>query len=259
MSLVALVRPPGSRSATVGDVVADRDGAPFDRALRLGHRAGSAGLAFAAGYLAAVETLTGTPGCLAVTEAGGGHPAAMESRFQDGRVTGTKRFATLASAVDTLHVLADTGEVAGRKALVLVRVARTDTVVEDLPPTAFCPEVRHAVVRLDGAPGVPLPGDGWADHVRRFRPIEDRFVTAALTAWALPYAPPPVAERLLVVLAALTAPDDELVVAATLPLAAAALDEVPELPDWPRDRALLRLAAGVRAQRQAARWAALRP
>src|ERR1043166_3027624 len=70
-----------------------------------GARGGRVAYAFAIGYSMALEALVGEgSAALCVTEDGGNHPRAIETRLVDGRVTGTKAWATLADRAAHLLV-----------------------------------------------------------------------------------------------------------------------------------------------------------
>lgn len=268
---------------------------PLLRCVAEAARAETLGAAFTVGYQAALQRLVpgstaGARRSLCATEARGAHPRHIEARLEAGvgglRLTGEKSFATLAGAAEALLVLCAAGEVSGRKALRLVRVAVPTPGLRLSPGPAlpFCPEVDHATVRLDEVPVADadvLPGDGWVDYVKPFRSVEDLTVglcaTAALTGLLLrrgdraDEVPP-----LLALLAALVA-------LAELPLAALlepgpllALDGALRLLStlapsaqrrlalldpalgaaWERDLPLLSVAARARAARAEGAWSA---
>src|SRR4051812_30610321 len=255
---------------------------PVERAVVGGARADRAGYAFAIGYTAALEALAGeTRAAFCVTEDGGNHPRAIETRLIDGRVTGVKRWATLADrAVHLLVVARDGTDPAGRPRLRVVRVPRDAPGVTLEPSSAaFVPEIAHARVTLDGAAGEVLPGDGYADYVKPFRTVEDIHVHAALVGYWFGVArqrgfAPALLERLAMTAAALVALAAEDARAAATHVAlggalAASAALVGELeaawsnaPDeewdrWQRDRAILRVAGKARDERLARAWEAL--
>jgi hypothetical protein len=162
----------------------------------------------------------------------------------------------------------------------MVRVARdAPGVTLELSSAAFVPEIAHARVTLDGAPGEVLPGDGYADYVKPFRTVEDIHVHAALVGYwfgvvrshRFAHA---LAERLAMTAAALVAlgAEDARAPATHVALGgvlAASAEQVAELeaewagaPDeewqrWQRDRAILRVASKARGERLARAWEAL--
>lgn len=268
-------------------------GSPFEAAARGGARADRLGWAFAAGYEAALWALwpardRAVPAALCATEPGGLHPRALATELRDGALFGEKTFVTLGSHAEELLVLARAGEAAegaereaGRVPLVLASVAADaeGVALEALGPTPFVPEIPHAAVRFDGAAATVLPGDGWADHVRPFRTVEDVHVHAAFVAWLTASGrrfrwPEALAERgaaLLLALCALSAADPSApathlalagVIAQTRALVEAAEPRWADAPEedarrWRRDRPLLDVAGKARAKRRAKAWARL--
>src|SRR5262245_56585618 len=122
-----------------------------ERALWGGLQSDRLGYAFVAGYGSALRRLflhAGAPiparkVCLAATEAGGGHPRAIETTLREDNgaflLRGQKTFATLASVSDELLVVASRGQSDdGKKQLVIVRVARDakGLTIEDRAPTS---------------------------------------------------------------------------------------------------------------------------
>jgi acyl-CoA dehydrogenase len=147
------------------------DRPPFEAAVVGGALADRVGYAFVAGIRSAVaRLLPGLPKAaipaLCITEARGGHPRDIETRFDDaaGKVEGRKHWATLATRADVLFVLAKAGEAEGRPLLRLVEVdPHADGVrIEPMPETPFAPEVPHAVVTFADARVIRvLEGDGF--------------------------------------------------------------------------------------------------
>jgi alkylation response protein AidB-like acyl-CoA dehydrogenase len=257
-------------------------GTPVERAVVGGARADRAGYAFAIGYTAALEALAGEPrAAFCVTEDGGNHPRAIETRLVDGRVTGTKRWATLADRAAHLLVVARDGtDPSGRPRLRVVRVPRdAPGVTLELSAAAFVPEIAHARVTLDGAAGEVLPGDGYADYVKPFRTVEDIHVHAALVGYWFGVARQhgfahALIERLAMTAAALVAlaaedaraPASHVALGGALAASAALVGELEaawaSAPDeewtrWQRDRAILQVAGKARDQRLARAWEAL--
>ncbi len=251
--------------------------APWEAAVRGGARADRLGFGFAAGYEAALWRLLPDhdrtkSAALCATEAGGVHPRAMNTRFEGGGLDGEKTFVTLGTHAEELLVLAREGGDDERPALALVRVsaAADGVVLTPLPATPFVPEIPHASVRFDGARGERLDGDGWADHVRPFRTIEDIHVHAAFLAWLVAagrrwgFAPEPL-ERALSILLGLevlsradaSAPATHLALAGAIDATRGVVDacdwdRAPEMDRtrWERDRRLLDVAGKARAARR---------
>jgi acyl-CoA dehydrogenase len=263
------------------DALREPTGTTVERAIIAGARADRVGYAFANGYSMAIEALVGDGnGALCATEEGGNHPRAIQTRLHDGRVTGSKRWATLADGVINLLVVATEGtDAAGRPRLRLVRV-RSDAPGVTLVPstTTFVPEIAHARVTLDAAPGEVLPGDGYTDYLKPFRTIEDIHVHGALVGYLIGVArehslAPALVERLAVVAAALVtlgaadakSPATHVALGGALATSAAIMAELEAAwavtPDdewtrWQRDRAILQVAGKARGERLARAWQA---
>lgn len=165
-----------------------------DRAALGGFAADRLGFAFAAGYGAALQRLVPELAdrrtCLAATEAGGGHPRAIETKLASRTLTGTKTFATLSPIADELLVVASLGAHEGRNVLRVVRVPRirAGVVIEPLPPWPVAPEIPHAVVKLEGVvveDDEVLPGDGYDRYLKPFRTIEDVHVMSATVGYLI--------------------------------------------------------------------------
>ncbi|MGB5267778.1 MAG: acyl-CoA dehydrogenase family protein [Polyangiales bacterium] len=174
--------------------------APFDAAIGVAASVDRLGLAFAAGYSAALEHLIPDlilPVALCVTEADGNHPRAIKSTLdeQDGvsgyTLNGSKTFVTFGNMAHTLIIAARSGEGAdGKPKLVVVRIPadRRGVSLRELPPIPFVPEIPHAGVELRDVvveAGERMPGDGYLDYVKPFRTVEDIHVFAAATAYLL--------------------------------------------------------------------------
>jgi acyl-CoA dehydrogenase len=268
---------------------------PMDLAILAGFAADRLGYAFGSGYQAALRALVpDLPDdrvvSLCVTERGGGHPRAIETRLEraDGghRLTGHKRWATLGGDAGVLLVVASEGEDEhGKKRL---RVARIDSAADgvtqrSMPDPPFTPEIAHDEIDLDGVfvrDEQLLPGDGFSRYVRPFRTVEDLHVQAAAMAYALREArahdlPRAIVERLaasLVTASALgaedpSAPSTHIALAGVIELGRAVLDDFdeawasregsPALARWQRDRPLLSVAQKAREQRTAKAWGRL--
>lgn len=264
---------------------------PLDLAIRGGFAADRLGYAFASGYQAALRALVpdlpaDRVASICVTERGGGHPRAIETRLEplgDGRirVTGHKRWATLGDAGGLLLVVASAGAAAqGRNQLRVVRVDASlpGVTLRPMPEPPFTPEIAHDEIDLEGvivSESDVLPGDGFDRYVRPFRTIEDLHVQAAVYAYAIREIrahalPPSLAERFAALLAAIhplaaapSAPETHVALGGVLALARGPLDELdrvwaktesPAHARWERDRLLLSVASNAREQRLAKAW-----
>ncbi len=263
----------------------------LDRALLGGHLADRLGYAFLAGYDSALHRLDpglprDVPAMLCATEAGGAHPRAIQTVLQDGRLTGEKRWATLAEDGSVLYVLArvpppvaggasqaETGAAPDERLdlrVALVRARAPGLTLTQLPPTPFTPEIPHFSVSFADVPVERvLPGDGWADWVRPFRTVEDLHVLAAATAYVLRIArtsgwPNVLITRLTALIVALqgtaAAPRDASATHVALAGCFMALDSILALAPWDavdplvaerwrRDAAILSIASKARAER----------
>lgn len=171
-------------------------GSPFSRAVAAGMAADRLALAFAAGYRSALLALTGEAGhaALCITEQGGAHPRAIETRLErrgdEVVLSGSKAWATLAGNARTLLVAASIGREGDRNDIRLVRVPvdAGGVRVEAMPATPFTPEIPHARVTLE-AVAVPssavFEGDGYTKWIKPFRTVEDIHVTAAAVAYVV--------------------------------------------------------------------------
>ena len=175
---------------------------PFDRAVLAGFHADRVAGAFAGGYQGALRALV--PERLAddeiasfcVSEAGGNSPRAIEARLEARAggafaLSGQKRWSTMAPLASVLLVAAHDGvDADGRKRFKLVRVraGAPGVTIAGMPPTAFIPEIPHAELRLEDvavAAGDVLPGDGYADYVKRFRTVEDVHIHGGVLGYFL--------------------------------------------------------------------------
>ncbi|HEU4726617.1 MAG TPA: acyl-CoA dehydrogenase family protein, partial [Kofleriaceae bacterium] len=249
-------------------------GTTVERAVIGGARADRVGHAFAIGYSAALEALVGEgSAALCVTEEGGAHPRAIQTRLEAGRVTGAKKWTTLADRARYLLVAACEGADAdGRPRLRIVRV-RADAPGVRIEPSsaAFVPEIAHARVTLDGVPGEVLAGDGYADYIKPFRTIEDIHVHAAIVGYLIGAArlhgfAHGLIERLAMVASALVAlgaadakaPATHIALAGVLATSHAIVADLEaawaaapgdEWTRWLRDRPLLQVASRARSER----------
>lgn len=265
----------------------------IDLAAARGALADRIGHAFAGGYSAALAKLwpklaSGKLASLCATEKGGGHPRAIETTLTTDahgslRLNGTKTFATLASIVDDLLVVARTGVGAdGRSQLKVARIgARSSGVtIQSRAGIPVAPEIPHCVVELRDVlvdPNDVLPGDGYDDALKPFRTLEDIHVTAALLGHTIAQlrrdeGPRDLIERAIVLLVTLRSIyDDPRSPAAHITLAGvftslrsllADLDPVTDRWDeatrarWKRDLPLLSIAEGARTRRRDVAWGA---
>jgi acyl-CoA dehydrogenase len=264
----------------------------LDQAILGGFSADRLGYAFASGYQAALRALLPdlppeSVASMCVTERGGGHPRAIETRLEPAgpgayHVTGKKRWATLAGDAGTLLVAASTGaDEAGRNRVRLVRIASTAPGVtrRPMPEAPFVPEIGHDEIDLSAVSvteGDILPGDGFGRYVRPFRTVEDLHVTAAIHAYLireirLHGLPRTLAERFAALLVALrglvhgdpASPEVHVALAGVLGLSRTLIDELdriwgktesPAHARWERDRLLLSVAASVRERRIDRAW-----
>jgi acyl-CoA dehydrogenase len=153
-----------------------------------------------------------------------------------------------------------------------------------MAPTRFVPEVPHARLRFDGVrvdASALLPGDGYDQYVKRFRTVEDIHVQAAVLSYLMREAqrlawPEGWIERLSALLAALGKLSDmppenaetHISLAGALAIGAGLIDEAEAFwlkaatdaaaLRWARDRELLTVASGARAQRTRRAWETLR-
>jgi len=244
-----------------------------DAALAGGFAADRPAWAFASGYRAALDRLLPTAGrctALCVTESGGNHPRAIDTRLVGERLVGHKRYVFLGPLAERLFVLARVGSVEpGTRAALRIFELAVDAPGVQLHvgrPTPMMPELSHAEVALDAAVGDPLPGDAWTTYVRPFRTVEDVHVTLALLGHGLRCAregsaEPNVVESLLPPMLALrtlaTSPPTSTTLhralAPSLAAAWTALDALSWPTEaalrWQRDRAILKIGAQARRRR----------
>jgi acyl-CoA dehydrogenase len=261
----------------------------IDRALLGGAHADRLGFAFAAGYSEAlrflVPSLDGIT-ALCATEAEGNQPRAIKTRLTPTAhgftLTGSKKWATVASQASSLLVVASVGEHDGRNQLKVVRVpASAPGVTLRSSAAPFIPEIEHAEVDLHDVP-IPadavLPGDGYTDYLKPFRTVEDLHVHAALVGYLLTVSrrvSPALVEPLLALAAStrsladadVKAPSTHLALAGLIELATRTVADVERAwsthPDdewtrWQRDRPLLQVATKARLARRDKARASLR-
>ena len=250
---------------------------PFDLALVGGLQAATPGLAFLAGYQAALRMLwpaaPWTAGALCVTENRSTRSADMNTRIEGLQISGRKDFVTAAEGADWLLVAAreeDDGQ-PPRLALGVVRQGAPGVRIEALPALPLMPDIGHARLHLDQAQCERLAGDGWDDYVKPFRTLEDVYVLTAVSAWLFGIGresgwPGALLLRLQALLAgcaevarqAPNAPTTHLLLAGLFAeqqvlagdLEAALAIGAPHWADlWQRDKGLLRIAEAARAKR----------
>jgi alkylation response protein AidB-like acyl-CoA dehydrogenase len=265
---------------------------PFDGAVAGGFAADRIGFAFAAGYESALKYLLPSEGgesvtAFCITEEGGNHPRAIRTAIThrpDGSyvLSGRKRWSTLATRAVNLLVAGSVGsDESGRNRLRLARVPADAPGVRItfMPPTAFCPEIPHVEVELDGVvvPGKALlEGDGYEEYIKPFRTVEDLHLQGALLGYLLGVArrsawPASVTERILALIVAaralaaedLRAAEVHVALAGVLADAAALAAETaplwqqvsaPERDRFERDRAIWQVAARAREARRERAW-----
>lgn len=260
------------------NLLAHADGlAPIELAMLGGRLAGTPGLAFLAGYQAALRALwpAAPPslGAFCVTERRSLRPADLSARLDDGHLQGCKDFVTAGTAADWYLVAARSEPAGEAPRLALCRVNSTADGVrlEELPALPMLVDIPHARLHLDGAAAEIMPGDGWDEYVKPFRSIEDLHVLMALTAWLYGVGldcgwPRALQLRLASLLTAgaelarhdLKAPVAHVLLAGLFAQsdgleaeldAALATTPQPWAGLWRRDRSLLKLAAAARGKR----------
>lgn len=250
---------------------------PFELALVGGLQAATPGLAFLAGYQAALRVLwpaaPWTAGALCVTENRSTRPADMSTRIYGLYISGRKDFVTAAECADWLLVAAreEGTEESPRLALGVVRQGAPGVRIEPLPALPLMPDIGHARLHLDQAQGERLAGDGWDDYVKPFRTLEDAHVLAAVAAWLFGVGresawPESLLLRLQALLAgcaevvrqAPNAPTTHLLLAGLFAQQQALADELEAAfasgpahwaDLWQRDKGLLRIAEAARSKR----------
>lgn len=178
----------------------DRGADPFFSAVRVASTVDRLGLAFAAGYSAALEHLipdVALPCALCVTEADGNHPRAIKASLNASNagsgytLDGAKTFVTFGNMAKTLIVAARVGEQSdGKPELAVVRIPadREGISLNELPAIPFVPEIPHARVEFHDVQvddGERMSGDGYLDYVKPFRTVEDIHVFATASAYLL--------------------------------------------------------------------------
>ena len=269
--------------------LASRFTSPVEHAFAGGFVADRLGYAFASGYHCALRALirhmpATHRAALCVTEAGGAHPSAIQTRLSPGErygerfLNGSKSFVTLGTHADTLFVVATEGlDAQGRNRLrvVMINARRQGVSLNELPPLPFVPEIPHAELRLENvriSEGEVLDGDGYTRYVKPFRTVEDCHVHAALLGWLLQVArrsgwPEPLQDEMLAVAMAIGGLErEDPTSSATHVALGGVLDQCQRLVQglgehwakadaltrerWERDRNLLNVAGKARLKRR---------
>lgn len=178
--------------------------APVDRAIAGGFAADCFAYAFAAGYCCALQRLVPTlpqniVACFCITEEGGAHPRAIQSRLApsendaNGRRTftlnGHKKYITCATEADRFLVAASEGiRDDGKNSIRMISIDATAPGIRIMPmqDLRLAPEISHAEVAFTDvavSEADLLPGDGYTDYIRPFRTIEDLHVSAAVLGY----------------------------------------------------------------------------
>ncbi|MFD3462262.1 acyl-CoA dehydrogenase [Nocardia fluminea] len=258
----------------------------LDRAAIAGFDGAGTGPAFLGGYQEALHALVpaldpAELSSMCATEGAGARPSTMTTTVDaDGTVSGTKSFATLGAFADRFLVIARSGTQADGRALLraVLVPAGASAAVTPLPTLPFAPEIPHAEVTFDAAPGELLPGDGYADYLKPFRTVEDLHVVAAVLGQLVRVArlaqwPAEPVEQLLALFAAVRgvgaedpgSPGVHIALGgifARLTALRAELEPLwapvdPEIRKrWERDAPLLGVAGKVRTARLATAWRA---
>ncbi|MDP2272180.1 MAG: acyl-CoA dehydrogenase family protein [Archangium sp.] len=252
-----------------------------DRAIALGATADRLGYAFLGGYTSAITVLdtniVGRLGALCATESGGGHPRAIQTTLENGRLNGTKHFVSGGHLATVLLVVAKTGEKNGRPELKVARIAANQpgVTIDQGATLDFVPEIPHGAVTFkDAQVDAVLEGDGYERYLKPFRTLEDLHVFGAVSACLVSNCrtqfPQPLTEQFLGLMAAIRtlgredprSPAVHLALAGVLTTATALIDSIdltllePGFRDrLYRDRPLLQLAGRVREQRRVKAWA----
>ncbi|HME50609.1 MAG TPA: acyl-CoA dehydrogenase family protein [Candidatus Lokiarchaeia archaeon] len=174
---------------------------PFDRAVIGGFLSDRVAFAFAGGYQSAIHhmipSLSPTKlASIAITEEGGAHPRAIKAIISpeiddvdNFRVSGRKKWITLAAEADLLIVAASVGfTIDGRNEIRLACIpsAADGMTITPMQTVEIVPEISHCEVILDNVQVSAkdmLPGDGYTRYIRPFRTIEDIHVSAGICGY----------------------------------------------------------------------------
>ncbi|MDY0249080.1 MAG: acyl-CoA dehydrogenase [Pseudomonas sp.] len=154
-----------------------------------GRLAATPGLAFLAGYQAALRALVPCVppgiGALCVTEQRSSKAADIHTRLLAGHISGQKDFVIAGSQAQWLIVLvrSEAAEQAPRLSAVLVATDSPNVSLQARPALPMVPDIPHSSVQFSQASCSVLTGDGWDDYSKPFRTLEDGHVLAAFCAW----------------------------------------------------------------------------
>ena len=172
-----------------------KEKAPIDKAILGGFTCQQFSFAFMAGYQAALTQMFPTIApnelkALCVSEAGGGHPKAIQTTLVDNQLNGIKTYVTAGSEVAHLLVLCKTNQAAnGHPVLKMVHVPSHSPHTEITNfELAFMRDVKHGKLTLQNTKITEtqiLEGDGYSDYTKPFRTLEDICVGAAYQAMLL--------------------------------------------------------------------------
>jgi len=266
---------------------------PFDRAVIGGFIAGRTAYAFVAGYESALRRLVPSLPenaivSFCVTEDKGAHPASIHSLLSKGpddsgwRLTGSKKFITMANEAEFLLVAVSTGPAPDGKKILRMIMIRRDAPGIAVTPMAglpFVTEISHGTVAFHDVPvrdSDILPGDGYEAYIKPFRTMEDLHVMAAIMAYIFRIAslyqwPTSMKERILCLLASIHGLANEDPLAPYMHVALGGLlQEINALIEstaqyweavdpavresWNRDKPLLKVAEQVRIKRLEKAW-----
>ena len=262
-----------------------------ERAVAGGYVADRLAWVLAAGYGEALRALLpdsppGEQAAFCVTEAGGNHPRAIETRLrQTGKnweITGVKTFVTGAEQARWLVVAATAGQGEdGRPKIRMVRLPAdlSGLRIDPMVPLPFVPEIHHGTLTLERVriePAWLLSGDGYARYIKPFRTLEDLHLMAAALGYLYRVAetaswPLPRRSELLAFVAGLLtlderdpqAPNLHIVLGGFWTQIASWLQAIDPLwqnapeewrRNWERDRPLLNVAEKARSARLASAW-----
>jgi alkylation response protein AidB-like acyl-CoA dehydrogenase len=228
---------------------------------------------------------------LCVTEADGNSPRAIRSTLRKSGehwiLDGAKRWTTLGPEGALFFVAARDDLIPAERPSIrvaMVSAPAAGLTIEAQPAATFVPEVPHAQLRFSNVSVCAddiLAGDGYSAYVKPFRTVEDIHVNAAIVAYLLREAarlgwPEHWRERATAHLVCLrglasedaSAPETHVALAGCLANSAHLIEETEPFwqaaaadhatPRWQRDRALLKIASGIRAQRTLRAWQRLR-
>lgn len=243
-----------------------------------GRLSATPGLAFFAGYQAALRALVPTApagiGAFCLTEKRSSKAADIHTQLQAGKITGQKDFVIAGNAAQWLLVIAreDAPQHPCPLRAVLVSTAHPNLRLQTGSALPLIPDIAHSHVQFDQVPCDILAGDGWQDYSKTFRTLEDGHVLAALCAWLYGHSlldrwPQDLQLQLIALLAGLKEslqqpcnnPATHLLLASLIAQFARLQDPISQAlttyssPDtalmWQRDKAVLDLATHARIRR----------